>query len=158
MMIVSYLIMSFYFLITFFNYPSLFSYVTRVFTQQRLSFELNTCNLFQSRVEYFGRDLIANGNLFTVSTFDLLQKRLLPSQGISLLSFIGLCYFCTWYYPWFNNNNNLWEYCSNFIVAIAFISWDIHHLPSSYYMNVKLILLLLLFSSDMSVLNPSPSK
>ena len=75
------------------------SYDARAFTKYILSFKLNKCDFFQSRVEYVGHDLTANGNCPAASKFDLLQSWNLPPYIISLLSFIGLCCFYNRYFP-----------------------------------------------------------
>ena len=76
----------------------------RAFTKYILSFKLNKCDFFQSRVEYVGHDLTANGNCPAASKFDLLQSWFPSLQGISLLSFIVLCCFYNRYCPWFETS------------------------------------------------------
>ena len=55
-------------------------------------------------MEYVCHDLTTEGKCSTTSKLFLLQDWLLPPHGISLLSFIGLCFFYNRYCPWFESN------------------------------------------------------
>ena len=81
-----------------------FSCVAQVFTKVLLSFKLSKCDFLKDRVEYVGHDLTANGNCPAASKFLLLKDWPIPPDGISLLSFIGLCCFYNRYCPWFETN------------------------------------------------------
>ena len=86
---------------TFLHY---FSCVAQVFIECRLSFKLTKCDFFKQRVEFVGHDLATYGNCPAASNCDLIKNWPLPPQGISLLSFIGLCSFYNRYCPWFETN------------------------------------------------------
>ena len=72
-----------------------FSCVAQVFTKFCLSLKLSKCDFLKNRVEYVGHDLTTHGNCLAAPKFSLLQNWPLPPHGISLLSFIGLCFFTT---------------------------------------------------------------
>lgn len=95
-------------ILLFSNYiPTILYYVScvaRVFTKYWTSFKLRKHDFMKSRVEYVNHNITANGNWPAVSRFHLLQSSSLPPRGISLLSFIGLCCFYNWYWPWFKTN------------------------------------------------------
>ena len=78
-----------------------FSCVAQVFTKYRLSFKVTKCKFFKKRVVFVGHDITTFGNYPATSKFDLIKNWPLPSHAISLLSFIGLCSFCSRYCPWF---------------------------------------------------------
>ena len=71
------------------------SCVAQVFSKYRLSFKLSKCDFFKDRVEYVRHDLTAKENCLGVSKLFLLQDWPLQPHGLSLLSFIGLCFFTT---------------------------------------------------------------
>ena len=73
--------------------------VIKMFTKYRLPFKLIKCELFKSRIEFFGHDLTTYGNCPAVSKFELIENLPLPSHAISLLSFIDICSFYIRYCP-----------------------------------------------------------
>ena len=81
-----------------------FSCLSQVLTKYRLYFKLSKYDFFLSRIKYVGHDLIADGNFSAQFKFDRINKWPLPLDGMSFLSFIGLCSFYNNYDPWIESN------------------------------------------------------
>ena len=122
-----------------------FSCISQVFTKYRLSFKLFRCEFFKPRIEFIGHDITTLGNYLDQSNFQLIETRPLPTTGISLLSFIGLCTFYNRYCPWFEIN----------IKPLRKLHWSFHHAP------LPLMAWSLILSSCLIVVNktllPHPS-
>lgn len=80
---------------------SYFECVCAIFVKYRVSFRLDKCEFFMDRVEYVGHDLTPNGNCPASSKFNLVADWPLPSNGLNLHSFLGLCSFYSRFQPWF---------------------------------------------------------
>ena len=65
------------------------------------------CDLFKSRVDYIDHDLTTLGKCPIQSKFQFTEQGPLPITDTSLLSFIALCTFYNYYYPWFETNIKL---------------------------------------------------
>ena len=135
--------------------PTLLHYfpcIAQVFTKFRLSFKLSKCDFLKDRVEYVGHDLTANRKCPIASKFSVLQDWPLPSHGISLLSFIGLCCFYNRYCPWFEPNiKPLWKLQRVYHrKTIPIVSWtpSLIKLICSYKANLVTSPLLLRYDSS----------
>jgi hypothetical protein len=81
-----------------------FRCVCEIFQRYRVSFHPKKCDFFKSRVEWIGHDLRWNGNSPASSKFSLLHDWTLPTSGVSLHSFIGLCTYYNKFVPWFETD------------------------------------------------------
>ena len=80
---------------------SYFKCICKIFVKYCVSFRLDKCEFFLDHLEYVGHDLTPNGNCPATSKFNLLQDWPLPTNGLNLHSFLGLCSFYNRYCPWF---------------------------------------------------------
>ena len=74
--------------------------VMKVFQKYRVSFRLDKCDFLKDRVEYVGHDICSTGNAPAQSKFDMINDWTLPTNGQSLISFVGLVNFYHRYAPY----------------------------------------------------------
>ena len=84
-----------------------FRCMCEVFTKYRLSFNPKKCDFFLKRFEWLGHDVKTDGNSPAASKFNLIEDWPLPSNGTSLLSFLGLITYYSKYIPNYEEKSRL---------------------------------------------------
>ena len=105
--------------------PSLLSYfscISQVFTKYSILFKFSKFDSFRQSEEFIEHDFTTLSNYPTPSNFWLIEEWLLPIICTSLLSFISICTFYNYYYPWFEKN----------IKPLRKLQRSFHHVPFSF--------------------------